>query len=119
MVQSYQGAVDSIKVAVGLGAEVTDTSIALAERQKVAQLRVDDFFSQVFAQVARLHPLPGALGQVLRDQEGSKISPAGIARAVELAAAAQALNAAGPDSTGAVRPAAGPPPVGPPPSSQP
>jgi len=119
MEQGYQGVIDTLKLSIGLGAEVSDSSIALAERQKVAQLRVDDFFNQVFAKQARLRPLPGALGQILRDQEGGKISPAGIARAVELAAAAAATTPGGGDSTGAVRPAAGPPPLGAPPSIQP
>ncbi|HQR17402.1 MAG TPA: peptidylprolyl isomerase [Gemmatimonadales bacterium] len=119
MEASYQGAVDTLKMTIGLGAEVTDSSVALAERQKLAQLRVDTFFDAVFAQTARLRPLPGALAQVLREQEGAKISPAGIARAVEIAAAAQALTAAGGDSTGALRPSAGPPPVSGPPAGAP
>ena len=119
MEASYKGVVDTLKLAIGLGSEVTDSNVAVVERQKVAQLRVEDFFNAVFAQTARLRPLPGALGQVLRDQEGSKISPAGIARAVEIAAAAQVMNAAGGDSSGAMRPSAGPPPVGAPPASQP
>lgn len=119
MEASYKGIVDTIKVAVGLGPEVTDSNVAVVERQKVAQLRVEAFFNAVFAQTARLRPLPGALGQVLRDQEGAKISPAGITRAVEIAAAAQVMNAAGGDSAGALRPSAGPPPVGAPPASQP
>jgi hypothetical protein len=119
MEQSYQGAVDTLKLAIGLGSDVTDSSIALAERQKVAQLRVDDFFNQVFAQQARLRPLPGALAQVLRDSEGGKLSPAGLARAVEIATAAAAAKGTSADSVGAVRPAAGPPPVGPSPAGQP
>ena len=118
MEASYRGVVDTLKLAIGLGSEVTDSGVALVERQKVAQLRVDAFFNAVFAQQARLRPLPGALGQVLRDQEGGKISPAGIARAVELAAAAAALNVGG-DSTGTLRPSAGPPPVSAPPATQP
>jgi hypothetical protein len=115
MEASYKGAVDTLKMAIGLGAEVTDSSVALEERRTLARLRVDDFFNAVFAQTARPHPLPGALGQVLRDSEGAKISPAGIARAVEIATAAQALQAAGGDSTGALKPSAGPPPIGTPP----
>jgi len=130
MTASYQGVIDTLKMSIGLGPDVTDSSAALSERETVAQLRVDDFFNQVFAQTARLRPLPGALGQVLRDQEGGKLSPAGLTRAVELAAAAAALNApaGGPGAGGppvaggaeqGVRPAAGPPPVGAPPASQP
>ena len=133
MQASYAGVIDTLKLTIGLGPEVTDSGVALAEREKVAQLRVEDFFNQVFAQTARLRPLPGALGQVLRDQEGGKIIQPGITRAVEIAAAAAALNApggpGGPGGPGAggpqggppqgVSPAAGPPPVSAPPSSQP
>jgi hypothetical protein len=130
MAASYQGVIDTLKLSIGLGPDVTDSSVALAEREKVAQLRVDDFFNQVFAQTARLRPLPGALGQVLRDQEGGKLSQPGITRAVELAAAAAAANAVpggpgagGPQAPGGppqgVSPAAGPPPISAPPASQP
>ena len=133
MEESYKAAIDTLRLSVALGPEVSDPNVALAEREKVAQLRVDAFFNQVFAQTTRLHPLPGALGQVLRDQEGAKVSQPGIARAVELAAAAAAATAqpGGPGADGSpgapgqagppqgVSPAAGPPPVSAPPSSQP
>ncbi len=123
MQESYLGVIDTLKLSIGLGPDITDPSAAVSEREQVAQMRVDDFFNQVFDQRARLRPLPGALGQVLRDQEGGKLSQAGIARAVELAAAAQAANGgpAGPGAGGAptpggppqgVQPASGPPPVG-------
>jgi hypothetical protein len=125
MESSYVGVIDTLKLSIGLGPDVTDASAAVSEREKVAQLRVDDFFDQVFEQRARLRPLPGALGQVLRDQEGGKMSQAGITRAVELASAAEAARG-GPAGAGAgaggapapggppqgVQPAAGPPPVG-------
>lgn len=127
MQASYVGVIDTLKLTIGLGPEVTDSGVALAEREKVAQLRVENFFNQVFAQTARLRPLPGALGQVLRDQEGGKIVQPGITRAVEMAAAAAALNAPGGPGAGdaqggppqGVSPAAGPPPVSAPSSSQP
>lgn len=123
MEASYAGVIDTLMLTIGLGPDVTDPASALSEREKVAQLRVDDFFNALFEQRTRLRPLPGALGQVLRDQEGGKISQPGLTRAVELAAAAQAANAVpgGPGAGGApapvgpapgVQPAAGPPPVG-------
>jgi len=129
MSASYAGVIDTLKLTIGLGPDVIDPNAAVAEREKVARIRVDDFFNQVFAQTARLRPLPGALGQVLRDQEGGKLSQAGLARAVELAAAAAAANAA-PGAGGAqggttppgaqgIRPSAGPPPVAAPPASTP
>jgi hypothetical protein len=125
-VATYNATVDTLKLTVGLGADVTDSSTPVAEREKVAQLRVDDFFGRVFAQQARLRPLPGALGQLLQDREHAKISPAGITRAVDLAAAEAAKAGMGagaggapPAPTGAVQPAAGPPPVGAPPAAGP
>jgi hypothetical protein len=120
MMATYIATIDTLKMTVGLGADVTDSSAPVAEREKVAQLRVDDYFVRVFAQQARLRPLPGALGQLLQDQEGAKIRPAGIARAVDLAAAEAAKAAAGgADSTKPLRPAAGPPPVGAAPAAKP
>ena len=123
MMATYKATIDTLKLTVGLGQDVTDSSAALTEREKVAQLRVDDYFTRVFAQQARLRPLPGALGQLLQDRLGAKISPAGISRAVDLAVAAAAkaggAPGAGGDSAGAVRPAAGPPPVGGPPAGAP
>jgi hypothetical protein len=124
MEASYVGAIDTLKLTIGLGPDVTDPSAAVSERETVAQLRVDDFFTQLFEQRARLRPLPGALGQILRDQEGGKLSQPGLARAVELAVAAEAAKGApgGPGAAGGapapvgpgqgVQPAAGPPPVG-------
>jgi len=114
MEASYRGVVDTLKLSLGLGADVTDANVPVKEREKVAQLKVDDFFNRVFEQTARLRPLPGALGDVLRDQEGGKISQPGLARAVELAQAAAAANAAGgaaTDPNAPVQPAAGPPPI--------
>jgi len=123
MMATYKATIDTLKLTVGLGQDVTDSSAALTEREKVAQLRVDDYFTRVFAQQARLRPLPGALGQLLQDRLGAKVSPAGISRAVDLAVAAEAkaggAPGAGRDSAGAVRPAAGPPPVGGPPAGAP
>jgi len=128
MEASYAAAVDSLELAMGLGADVKDSTVALSDRTRVAQLRVDDYFNQMFANVVRPRPLPGALGQVLRDQSHAKMNQAGITRAVELAAAAQAAQAApggpggaaapgaagpgGAPPAGAIQPAAGPPPVG-------
>ncbi len=127
MEASYQGVIDTLILTIGLGPDVTDPSAAVSERERVAQIRVEEFFNQVFAQTARLRPLPGALGQVLRDQEGGKISQPGITRAVEIASEAALQNgqpgAGGPQLPGGmnpgVQPAAGPPPVGTPPARQP
>jgi hypothetical protein len=122
MQESYLGVIDTLKLSIGLGPDITDPSAAVSEREQAAQMRVDDFFNQVFEQRARLRPLPGALGQVLRDQEGGKLSQAGITRAVELAAAAEAAKGGPPAGVGGpptssgppqgVQPASGPPPVG-------
>lgn len=118
MMASYRGVVDTLKLTLALGTDVTDASVALSEREKVAQLKVDAFFDRVFEQTARLRPLPGALGEVLRDREGGKLSQPGLARAVELASAAAAAPGAT-DPNAPLQPAAGPPPVGGAPSSAP
>lgn len=120
MEASYLGVIDTLKMTIGLGPDVIDPNAAVAEREKAAQLRVDAFFTEVFAQRARLRPLPGALGQVLREQEGGKISQPGLTRAVELASAAAALNQApGANPNSPVQPAPGGPPISAPAPAQP
>jgi hypothetical protein len=118
MEQGYRFQVDSLKASIGLGYDVTDSTVALADRRKVAALRVEDFFNRLLDGKARLRPLPSTLAQVLRNREENRTYPAGIQRAVELAEAAKAAEGApatGPQSTApgaTIQPAPGGAPVG-------
>jgi hypothetical protein len=117
--QGYGFQVDSLRMSIGLGADVTDSTIPPAERSKLAALRVETFFNELLEGRARLRPLPSTLAQVLRDREGNRTYPAGLQRAVELAEAAKAAEGApaagGPQPTApgaTIQPAPGGAPVG-------
>lgn len=117
--QGYRFQVDSLKMSIGLGADVTDSTISAAERSKVAALRVETFFNELLEGRARLRPLPSTLAQVLRNRDENRTYPAGLQRAVELAEAAKAAEGAspagGPQPTApgaTIQPAPGGAPVG-------
>jgi hypothetical protein len=94
--QGYRFQVDSLKMSIGLGADVTDSTVPLAERRKLAALRVEAFFNELLEGRARLRPLPSTLAAVLRERDENRTSPAGLQRAVELAEAAKAAEGAAP-----------------------
>jgi hypothetical protein len=116
--ERYESQVDSLKAEMGLSGDVTDSSVALPEREKVAALKVERYFDQLIAGKARLRPLPSALAGLLRDRLDYSIHEAGVDRAFELASAEKSK-----DSTAAPGPlqrAPGPPPVpGAPPAQRP
>jgi hypothetical protein len=117
--QGYRFQVDSLKMSIGLGGDVTDSTVSVAERRKVAALQVETFFNDLLDGKARLRPLPSTLAQVLRSRDENRTYPAGLQRAVELAEAAKAAaggapaGAPQPTSPGAtLQPAPGGAPVG-------
>ena len=106
----YESQLDSLKAEMGLTGDVTDSSVALGEREKVAALKVERYFDQLVAGKARLRPLPSALATLLREHLSYSIHDAGVNRALELATAEKGKS----DSTaapGAMQRAPGPPPV--------
>jgi PPIC-type PPIASE domain len=107
----YFGQLDTLKAEMSLNqGDLTDTSTSLAEREKLAQLRVERYFDQLIAGKSRLRPLPSALATLLRDRLPYRVHEAGIGRAIELAIdmKAKADSAAPP---GAMQRAPGPPPL--------
>ena len=110
----YHASIDTLRLVLGLNSDVTDSTISPSQRQEVAALKVDDFFTRVTAGQARLRRLPSSLSAILREQRGYRLHPTGLARAVELAQAERtAPGATSPSSVPAptLKPAAGPPPV--------
>ena len=58
----YLAQLDTLKTEMGLaGGDLTDTTVAAAERQKVAGLKMEGYFDKLIAGQARLRPLPSAL----------------------------------------------------------
>jgi hypothetical protein len=118
----YEGQLDTLRAEMGLQAgDVTDSSIALAERKKVAGLKVEKYFDGLIDGKTRLRPLPSALATLLRDRLPYAVHDAGVNRAVELASELKAkADSAAPQ--GPMQRAPGGPPVpglpqGPPPGS--
>jgi hypothetical protein len=82
----YEGQLDTLRTEMGLqDGDVTDSSVAAAERSKVAGLKVERYFDQLIDGKARLRPLPSALATLLRDRLPYAVHDAGVNRAVELA----------------------------------
>lgn len=109
----YHSQLDTLRTEMDLtGSDLTDSSVALPEREKLAALKVEQYFDRLIGGKTRLRPLPSALGTLLRERSGFKIYDAGIARATDigLEAKAKADSVAGPPP-GAMRPAPGPAPV--------
>ncbi|MGH7579002.1 MAG: peptidylprolyl isomerase, partial [Gemmatimonadales bacterium] len=107
----YLAQLDTLKTEMGLtGADLTDTTVAASERQKVAGLKMAQYFDQLIDGKARLRPLPSALASLLRERLPFRINAAGVGRAVDLAKEAKAkADSAG--GTSPVRRAPGGPPI--------
>jgi peptidyl-prolyl cis-trans isomerase D len=109
--RKYLEQLDTLKTEMSLNqSDLTDTSTPLAEREKLAQLRVERYFDQLIAGKSRLRPLPSALATLLRERLPYRVHEAGISRAMEMATEmkAKADSAAPP---GAMQRAPGPPPL--------
>ena len=82
----YEGQLDTLRAEMGLQeGDVTDASIALAERKKVAGLKVEKYFDGLIEGKTHLRPPPSALATLLRDRLPYAIHDAGVTRSVELA----------------------------------
>jgi hypothetical protein len=108
----YLARLDTLSAVIGLGADVRDSTVPVAERRRLAAMKVDTYFDRVVSGESRLRPLPSAtFASILRGRYDFRLSPAGLQRAAELAIAK------GADTTGALpMPPAGPqgapPPAG-------
>jgi len=88
-----------------------DSSVAAAERNKVAALKLEEYFDRLVGGKARLRPLPSALATLLRDRSTYRIHDAGINRAIELAQAESRKADSATASSGPIQPAPGPAPI--------
>jgi peptidyl-prolyl cis-trans isomerase D len=107
----YETQLDTLRAEMGLqNGDLTDSSIAVGEREKVAGLKVERYFDRLIEGKVRLRPLPSALATLLRERLPYTIHDAGINRAIEIAAEQKAkADSAAPK--GAMQRAPGPPPV--------
>jgi hypothetical protein len=113
--QRYRGQVDTLSTEMGLNlVDVRDTAVATKDRQKVAALKVDQYFDKLLTGQVRLRALPTTLGADLREHARYGINEGGINRSLELARAKQAQDSTAKPSQmppGAMQPAPGPAPV--------
>ncbi|MEO7986001.1 MAG: peptidylprolyl isomerase [Gemmatimonadales bacterium] len=107
----YMSQLDTLRNEMSLnGSDVSDSSVALADREKVAQLKVERYFDQLIAGKTRLRPLPSALAALLRERLPYKVHEAGVSRAIEIATETKAkADSAAPK--GGMQPAPGGPPI--------
>jgi hypothetical protein len=112
MRQQYQAEVDSLRAEMGLGSDVSDSTISVEQRREIAAMKVQTYFDRLLAGQVRLRRLPATLGQVLRENLSYEVHPGGVARGLEIAQARQASDttAAGAPQPG-LQPSPGPAPL--------
>ena len=108
----YRSQIDTLRAEMGLDdSTLGDSSVAATERNKVATLKLEEYFDRLVGGKARLRPLPSALATLLRDRSSYRVHDAGINRAIELALVetkkADSVRAA----SGPIQPAPGPAPI--------
>jgi hypothetical protein len=107
----YESQLDTLRTEMDLqGSDLTYSSVSVAEREKVAALRVEKYFDQLIDGKVRLRPLPSALATLLRERLPYSINEAGVTRAVEIASEVKA-KADSSAPKGAMQRAPGGPPV--------
>lgn len=111
MERRYLAQLDTLKTEMGLtGGDLTDTTVSAAERQKVAGLKMEQYFDNLIAGKTTLRPMPSALATLLRERLPFRINQAGVERAMGIAKEMKAkADSAGEGSP--VRRAPGGPPI--------
>ena len=112
MERKYLSQLDTLKTEMGLtGADLTDTTVSAGERQKVAGLKMEQYFDNLIAGKTTLRPLPSALASLLRERLPFRIDQAGMSRAMDIAKEAKAEADSAEGAGSPVRRAPGGPPI--------
>jgi hypothetical protein len=106
----YRANLDTLTAMMGLERSV-DSSVALGDRLRVANLKVDRYFDDLVSGKTRLRPLPSALATILRERSPYKVYAAGVNRATEIATAKKAAKDSTSPGEGAMQRAPGGPPI--------
>ncbi|MGZ8391844.1 MAG: peptidylprolyl isomerase [Gemmatimonadales bacterium] len=108
----YRSQIDTLRADMNLDdSALGDSSVAAAERSKVAALKLDQYFDGLVGGKTRLRPLPSALAALLRDRSSYKVHDAGVNRAIELALAEKTKADSARQGVGPMQPAPGPAPI--------
>jgi len=111
MADGYRGQIDTLRAEMGLDtASMFDSTVAPADRNKVAAVKVDQYFNRLAGGRSRLRPIPAALSTLLRDRSSYKVYDGGVNRAVEIAEAERKKTDSG-KAAGPVQRAPGPAPI--------
>jgi hypothetical protein len=94
LVQQHRAGIDTLRLALGLGYEISDSTVSASERAKLAALRLDTYFNDLVTGKTRVRPIPATLSAFLRRTGSYKINEAGLIRAVEIAAAKNTADSA-------------------------
>jgi hypothetical protein len=92
--QQHKAGIDTLRAALGLGYEISDSSVSASERTKLAALRLDTYFNDLVTGKTRVRPIPATLSAWLRRNGSYRINEAGLIRAVEIAQAKQRADSA-------------------------
>jgi hypothetical protein len=88
-----------------------DSSVAVAERSKIAELKLQQYFDRLIGGKIRLRPIPSPLATLLRERSSYKVNDAGLNRAIELAQASVRTADSARAGQGPLQPAPGPAPI--------
>ncbi len=110
--QSYLGKLNVLRTGLGLDdPELTDSSVSLSDRSKVAGLKLDQYFDQVIAGRVRPRPLPGLMSSLLRSRGSHRLNQAGLTTAIDLGTKQSPADSGKNMPRPGLRPAMGPAPV--------
>lgn len=115
----FVAAVDTAKQAIGLTPQVLDPKLSASDRERAAQAKVAEFFTDMATQKAQPRPLPGVLAATLRARTQVRYSAVAMEHGLDLARTKRTADSlksvgkpgAGAAPPGAVTPAPGGPPV--------
>ncbi|MGB7213376.1 MAG: peptidylprolyl isomerase [Gemmatimonadales bacterium] len=109
MRNAYVAGLDTLRAKMGLGADISNPATPLADREKAAALKVDQFLAYGFGARVGMTPIPAPMVDYLRDRFASRVDPQGTARAVELALSLKAAKEMTEDSAARAHRGAGAP----------
>jgi hypothetical protein len=111
--QQYDASIDTLRLVLRLGDDVTDATLTPAQRSEIVELKIDGYFGRVAAGLATLRAPPSALPQVLRARESYNVNMDGVHRATEVATERVGQRGQGAQQGASpLRPAPGGPPLG-------
>jgi hypothetical protein len=109
---NYKGQLDTLRTEMGLAtADLSDSTGVGGERDKLAALKLEQYFDGLINGKTRLRPLPSALATLLRDRSTYRLYEAGINRAIEIAEAERRKSDSTKAKAGPLQPAPGPAPI--------